>query len=192
MTNRAAARRYGRALFDVSLKEADLQKVERELGAFVEMVRQHAELARAFYSPAVPTPRKRALMAELLTRIGPLSAVLVKLLLLLAERDRLVLLPDLVEAYRQRVLDHRRVVRAEVTSAVPLPPDRARALADSLARATGREVRLESRVDPSLMGGVVTRIGSLVFDGSVVRQLERMKERLAEGGEPATRERGHA
>lgn len=181
MTSRAAARRYARALFDVSLKEADVQRVERELSAFADLVRQHADLARVFHNPAVPAPRKRALMAGLLARVGPMAPVVSKLLLLLAERDRLVLLPDLVQAYRDRVLDHRGVVRAEVTTAVPLPPDRVTILRDNLARATGREVLLEPRVDPALVGGAITRVGSIVVDGSVARQLERMKTRLAEG-----------
>jgi len=186
MTNRAAARRYARALFDVTLKEADVQAVEQELAAFAALVGQHADLQRAFNNPAVPAPRKRALMTELLSRIGAVSPVLSKLLVLLAERDRLVLLPDLAAAYRDKVLDHRRVVRAEVTTAVALPADRVERLRSSLAAATGREVLLEQHVDPSLIGGAVARVGSIVVDGSVARQLERMKERLAEA-EPATR-----
>ena len=181
MTDRAAARRYARALFDVSLKEADVEVVERELSTFVELVRQHRDLERIFLNPAVPAPRKRALMAELLARVGPIAQVVSKLLLLLAERDRLVLLPELVQAYRDRVLDHRGVVRAEVTTAVPLPPERVAVLRENLARATAREVLLEPRVDPALVGGAITRIGSIVVDGSVARQLERMKIRLAEG-----------
>jgi len=186
MTNRAAARRYARALFDVSVKEADVQAVERELAAFAALVGQHEDLQRAFYNPAVPVPRKRALMTELLSRIGAVSPVLSRLLVLLAERDRLVLLPDLVAAYRDKALDHRRVVRAEVTTAVALSADRVERLRSSLAAATGRDVLLEPRVDPALIGGVVARVGSIVVDGSVARQLERMKERLAEA-EPATR-----
>jgi len=181
MTDRAAARRYARALFDVSLKEADVEVVERELSTFVELVRQHRDLERIFLNPAVPAPRKRALMAELLARVGPIAQVVSKLLLLLAERDRLVLLPELVQAYRDRVLDHCGVVRAEVTTAVPLPPERVAVLRENLARATAREVLLEPRVDPALVGGAITRIGSIVVDGSVARQLERMKIRLAEG-----------
>ena len=178
MTNRTAARRYARALFDVGVKEADVQAVERELAAFAALVGEHADLQRAFYNPAVPTPRKRALMTELVSRIGAVSPVLSKLLGLLAERDRLVLLPDLVAAYRDRVLDHRRVVRAEVTTAVALPADRLERLRSSLATATGRDVLLEPRVDPALLGGAVARVGSIVIDGSVAGQLERMKERL--------------
>jgi F-type H+-transporting ATPase subunit delta len=192
MTNRTAARRYARALFDVSQREADLQRVGQEIAAFARLVRDHAELEQALRNPAVPAPRKRLTVAAILKLAGPTEPVVEKLLLLLAERDRLVLLPDLVEAYQERLLAHRRIVRAEVTTAVPLPAGRAQALRDSLARATGREVLLESRVDPGLVGGVVARVGSIVVDGSVARQLERLKERLAGGAERGIRERGQA
>ena len=68
-----------------------------------------------------------------------------------------------------------------MTTAAPLPPDRAKALEQSLAEVTGRTVLLATAVDPSIIGGVVARIGSTVYDGSVTRQLEKMKERLVEG-----------
>ncbi len=99
---------------------------------------------------------------------------------MLAERDRLTLLPDLSQAFRERVMDHQHVVRAQVTTAVALPPDKVSALQQGLARATGRQVRLEASVDPSIIGGAVTRIGSTVYDGSVTTQLQKLKERLTE------------
>jgi len=104
-----------------------------------------------------------------------------KLLQLLADRDRLVILPELAVAYRTRLMEHAKVVRAEVTTAMALPADRVAALQQGLAAATGREVQLESRVDPSIIGGAITRVGSTVYDGSVTRQLERMKEALTQG-----------
>jgi len=137
MTNRLAAARYGRALFDVALKETDPQAVERELAAFVGMVQGHDQLGRVLVNPAVPAPRKRALVAELSARAG-LSPITSKLLALLAERDRLVLLADVLEEYRRRLLDHQQVVSAAVTTAVPLAADRVSALGQAFARVTGR------------------------------------------------------
>ena len=131
--------------------------------------------------PAVPVQRKRAVMVELVER-ARLSPILSKLLVLLAERDRLVLLPDLLSAYRERVLDHQQIVRAEVTTASPIGPDQAQAIERGLAKVTCRTVRLGVRTDPSLIGGVVARIGDTIYDGSVTTQLERMKKRLVEAG----------
>ena len=101
-----------------------------------------------------------------------------KLLVLLAERDRLVLLPEVLAAYRQRLLDHQNVVRAEITTATPLSADATQAIERDLAQATGRRVTLAAHVDPSIIGGIVARIGSTVYDGSITGQLQRMKERL--------------
>jgi F-type H+-transporting ATPase subunit delta len=102
---------------------------------------------------------------------------------MLAERDRLMLLPDIARIYGGRLMDHRHVIRGDVTTAMPLAPERVVALAQSLERATGRKIVLESRVDPSIIGGVVTRLGSTVYDGSVTTQLEKMKQTLIEAGQ---------
>jgi F-type H+-transporting ATPase subunit delta len=180
MTNRTAATRYARALLDVGVKEeVDLEQVERELADFVALFKQHQALEKVMLNPAVPVPRKRAAVAALTSRLRTVP-VLAKLLALLAERDRLVLLPDLLDSYRERLLDHRKVVRAHVTTAKPLSADRTAALKRSLAELTGRTVTLQTTVDPSIIGGVVARVGSTVYDGSVTRQLEKMKQRLVE------------
>ena len=102
-----------------------------------------------------------------------------KLLALLAERDRLVLLPELLDAYRDRLLDYRNVIRAEITTTTALAAERLKAIEGSLARASGRTVTLSAKVDPAIIGGVVTRIGSTIYDGSITRQLQRMKEKLS-------------
>ncbi len=180
MTNKTAATRYARAVFDVALKErADLNAIEADLAAFAGLFTEHPTLARVLLNPAVPVPRKRAAVAEVVQRAG-VSSIVGKTLILLAERDRLVLLPDLVESYRDRLMDHQNVARAEVTTAVPLEPARADAIQQSLARATGRRVTLTTVVDPALIGGIVARVGSTVFDGSVTTHLKKMKQRLAE------------
>jgi len=181
VTNKTAATRYARALLDVGVKEnADLEQVEQELAQFVDLFKQNPLLEKVLLNPAVPVSRKRAAMAELVARAKP-AGIVGKMLTLLADRDRLVLLPDLVASYRERLLDYRKIVRAEVTTAAPLGGDRAKALESSLARVTGRSVVLDMRVDASIIGGVVARVGSTVYDGSVTRQLEKIKERLVEG-----------
>jgi F-type H+-transporting ATPase subunit delta len=179
MTNRTAAIRYARALLDVAVKEhADLDQVERELASVVDLFAEHKLLAQVLLNPVVPVPRKRAAM-DALTARARLLPMVTKLLGLLAERDRLVLLPDLLAAYRDRLLAHRNVVRGEVTTTAPLAPEQVKAIEANLARASGRTVALSAKVDPSIIGGVVTRIGSTIYDGSVTRQLQRMKEKLS-------------
>jgi F-type H+-transporting ATPase subunit delta len=179
MTSRAAGTRYARALFDVARKEGNVEQAGRDLAAFAQLVAGHDLLARVLSNPAIPAARKRAVIEQLLARAASLAPAVGRLLTLLADRDRLVLLPDLAAAYQDRLMEHAKVVRAEVVTAVGLPADRMAALQQGLARATGRQVQLETRVDPSIIGGAITRIGSTVYDGSVTRQLERMKEALS-------------
>jgi F-type H+-transporting ATPase subunit delta len=180
VTNKTAAARYARALFDVALAEkADLDAIEQELVSFADLLTTHEALGKVLLNPAVPAPRKGTAVAALV-KSGRISPVLAKLLVLLAERDRLVLLPDLVASYRDRLLDNKKIVRAEVTSAAPLPADRAKAIERTLADVTGRGVRLSMRVDSSLVGGLVAKIGGTVYDGSVTTQLKKMKQRLME------------
>ena len=181
MTSKAAALRYARALFDVALKEGrGLDRIETELADFVQLFKQHDVLERVLLNPAVPTPRKRAAVGELTGKLG-LDPVVSKLLVLLAERDRLIVLPDVLASFRERLLDHQRVVRAEVTTAGPLSAERAEAIAGRLAHVTGKRVTLASRVDPSIIGGIIARIGGTVYDASVSRQLAKIRTRLAEG-----------
>jgi F-type H+-transporting ATPase subunit delta len=130
-------------------------------------------------NPAVPAPKKRAVVDILLPKLE-LSPVVRKTLQMLASRDRIALLPALLEAYRSRLMDHQNVVRADVTSAVALPPDSVKKLERELAALTGRTVVMTAATDPSIIGGVVAQIGSTVYDGSVRRQLEKMREKLTE------------
>lgn len=183
MTSRASAVRYARALFDVAKKEADIQQVGREISAFANLVSSHEMLARTLANPAIPVQRKRGVIEQLIARAGTLSPVVSKLLVLLADRDRLALLPEIASAYEARLMDEAQIVRAQVTTAVELPADRITQLQQGLARVTGRQVQLDTRVDPAIIGGAVARIGSTVYDGSVTTQLEKVKERLTAAAE---------
>ena len=180
MSAKTAALRYARALFDVALKEqTDLSRVEQDLAAFNTLFDNQPTLKKVLLNPAVPVPRKRAAMVQLTER-AQTTPIVTKLMILLAERDRLILLPDLLASYRDRVLDHQNVVRAEVVTAIPIADDKLRAIQDKLATVTGRTVMVESKVDPAILGGVVARVGSTVYDASVTRQLEKMKQKLIE------------
>lgn len=177
MSDRGSATRYARALLDVVLGEGSPEDVEKELTAVAGLFDRHPDLQRVLTNPVVPTSGKQAVTRELAERLA-LSSPVAKLMLMLAERDRLALLPDVLFVYRERLLDHQKVVRAEVTTAVPLPPDRAAALEARLSKVTSRRVTVTATVDASIIGGVVARIGSTVYDGSVATQLAKMQQRL--------------
>ena len=177
MSMRASAARYARALLDVANTESDPERAEQELAAFVDLVRTNPELQRTLANPVVPAAEKRAIVQQILDRLKPTTPV-GKLIVLLATRGRLALLPDLLDVYRERLMEHRNVLQAEVTTAAPLSPERAAQLQQRLANATGRSVTMTTKVDATIIGGVVTRIGSTVYDGSVATRLAKVRDRL--------------
>jgi F-type H+-transporting ATPase subunit delta len=178
MSLRTSANRYAKALFDVALEEkADLGRIDKDLSEMTEILRENTELMRVVDWANVPDAQRRAVMESVLDKIG-VAAPVKKLLVLLTEQRKLVYVNDLAEAYRERLLAHQNVVRAEVTSAAPLSPEKTKALEESLSKVTGKKVELSVSVDPELLGGVVAKIGSTVYDGSVRTQLARMRQEL--------------
>jgi F-type H+-transporting ATPase subunit delta len=179
MSNRASAGRYAKALIDVAIKESNPDHVEKDLAGFAGLFDSNPELRTALTHPAVPVQAKRAVLEQLIARAKPAPPV-AKILLLLADRDRLELLPDLMTSYSERLLEHKQIVRAEVVTAVPLAEERARQLQQKLAGVTGRTVNVTARVDPDIVGGLVAKIGSTVYDASVATQLSKLRQRLVE------------
>jgi F-type H+-transporting ATPase subunit delta len=179
MSLRISATRYAKALFDVAITESDPSRIEQNLSAIVQAMTAHAELRRAMTSPAVPRNARVALVSSVAQQAGAERPV-AKLLAMLADRGRLELLPDLLEVYRERLLQHRNVVRASVITAAPLGAENLQAIESRLGGLTGKQVQLSTTVDPSLIGGMITRVGSTVYDGSVRTQLQKLKQRLVE------------
>lgn len=178
MSLRTSANRYAKALFDVAIAEKnDLAQVDRDLQAVVAMMLESPDLANAAGRSGVTEAARKSLMEAVADKMG-LTTPVKKLLVLLAESRKLNLMSDLAIAYRERLLAHQNIVRADVTSAAPLSPEKTKALAESLGRVTGKQVDLSVSVDPELLGGVVARIGSTVYDGSVRTQLLRMRQEL--------------
>jgi F-type H+-transporting ATPase subunit delta len=115
---------------------------------------------------------------EQITQRSGLNPIVSKLLVLLADRDRLRLLHDVSTIYRDLLADRQNVVRAEVTSAEPLSQDRVQAIEQRLASVTGKRVAMTTKVDKAILGGVVARVGSTVYDASLATQLKKIRDRL--------------
>ena len=179
------ARRYAIALFDVLQKSGDQGRAEQDLEAFRRLLPDHTELTRVFENPGVPASKKRAIVEALLNSSGEVSSEVRRLLLMLAERDRLSSLPDIADAYAEQLRKLRRIVNAELTTAAPLPESQRASLIAALGKAAGSEVAITEKVDPAIIGGVIARVGSVVFDGSVATQIARMRRRLIDAGERA-------
>jgi F-type H+-transporting ATPase subunit delta len=177
MTGLGLARQYAHALYDVAIRQQALDRVSRELSEFASLVTGHDDLRRTLASPMVPPSNKRAIVAALADATG-VSGEIRRLLDLVAERNRFELLPEIASQFVDRLNEAGRRVPAEVITAVPLDEARAARVAAALGRVLGRDVTVTTRVDPAIVGGLVARVGSVVFDGSVTRQVERLRERL--------------
>lgn len=177
MSSRAVARRYAVALADVVLSRGETQEVREELAGWDELLRSNAQLLEVFRHPAIPYERKRGVLEELIkrTRPRPTTANFLKVLL---QNHRLAELSEVATQFAEELDRRSNVVTAQVTTARPLSPDAQEALRSRLGQLTGSTVRLQFEVDEELIGGVVTRIGSTLYDGSVRGQLQQMKQRM--------------
>jgi F-type H+-transporting ATPase subunit delta len=176
----ALASRYAGALVDVVTgpqSQVDPQAAVRELRAFEGVFASSQELRNALASPAVPPGRKRAVVARLAETLS-LSRAVRNFLYVLIDHRRTHHLPEIVDTF-EVLLDARLgIVRADVASARELSERQQTMLRDELSRVAGAPVRLRFSVNPELIGGVVARIGSTVYDGSVAGQLEALEKRL--------------
>jgi len=174
VTLQSIARRYASALFDVTKKNNTLDAAQAGLAAFAALVAGSPELTTVFGSPAVAAAKKLTVAQTLVAQLNAPQEIQ-RLITALGDRDRLGLVAEVAKAFDAKVRQEKHILQAEVTTAVPLTAERTAALAASLGKALGGTVTIEPRVDPSIVGGVIAKVGSLVFDGSVTRQLELMK-----------------
>jgi F-type H+-transporting ATPase subunit delta len=179
VSTRTASTRYAKALLEVAASDADAAAVERDLAGLSALMHGNRELDQALTSPSVPAAGKRKIVAAVAERLG-VAEDSRRLLDLLAERDRLGQLDELLTVYRERLLSRQRIERAEVRSATALSPEVTAALEQRLSAVTGNTVKVAATVDPTLIGGVMAKVGSTVYDGTVKAQLEKLRKQLVE------------
>jgi F-type H+-transporting ATPase subunit delta len=175
------ARRYATALADVVMARGEAQEVQRELTAWETMMQSNEQLLEVFRNPTIPYEQKRKVLNALIARasVRPTTANFLQVLL---QNQRLADLNEVNKRFAQ-ILDERSgVVSAEVTTARPVPQASQDALRTKLTLLTGKNVRLSFTTDEELIGGIVTRIGSTIYDGSVRNQLQQVKEKMTGKG----------
>jgi F-type H+-transporting ATPase subunit delta len=165
------------ALADVVTARGEAQEVRDELTAWDALMRSNPQLLEVFRHPTIPQEQKRRLLDELIrrTRPRPTTANFLKVLL---QNHRLAELSEVSTQFAQELDRRSGVVTAQVTTARPLGADAQEALRARLGELTSSRVRLEFEVDEELIGGVVTRIGSTLYDGSVRGQLQQIRQRM--------------
>lgn len=175
-------RRYAKALLELAREQNVTDQVMRDVGALSDAWKESAELRELIRNPVVPRPALAAAVNAIMDRLG--SSTLVRNTVgLLSDRGRLPVLEDVLSAFDELAEAETGRVRAEVVSAKPLPDAYYTRLQEKLQRATGQQIVLVKKEDPSLIGGVVTRIGDRVFDGSISNRLSELRESLLANGE---------
>ncbi len=173
-----ASRRYARALLDVALVQGDAGALRRELDAAATLLDANADLRAAFGNRVLSAGRKKKLALAVWPEPGA-STIFGRLTSLLAERNRLELLPAIAAAYRLQLFAHQNVAAAAVVSAVALDEQQLAALEAALRKATARGVEIDASLDPSLLGGVLVKLGGRHYDGSVRGRLKALRASLA-------------
>jgi len=175
------AKRSGRALFEATQPHGAARATLDSLEEFVAVLREHADFREALMSPFVDPHKKEAAINQAADLMNMAPAARSTLLILAQMRQPAGLL-GIVKELKALVHRAERRVDAEVTTAVPMTDAQVTRLRDTLSQATNQIVTVKTRVDPEIIGGAVTRIGTLVFDGSLTRQLSRIKEQFVQQG----------
>jgi F-type H+-transporting ATPase subunit delta len=172
------ARRYATALADVAIERREEREVQGELDQWAAMIESNPQLKEVFANPTIVYDQKCKVLEDLIAR-SRVKETTGSFLRVLLKNQRLSQLREIAARYGY-VLDERGgMVAATVTTARPIPEELKKTLHDALAQTTGRTVRLSFTTDETIIGGMVARIGSTVFDGSVQSHLERLAEGLA-------------
>ena len=172
------ARRYARALFDIGAQQGTFDHLGNEVEELARAYAGSRDLQEALTNPIFPRAKRRAVLETVVQRAG-VSPSTRNFVLLLFDRERMPYLPSIARELRGMVDTNAGRVRAEVTSARPLEPAHAVRIENALQKLTGaKHVVLEKREDPELLGGIVARVGDVVYDGSMRTQLEKMRQQF--------------
>jgi F-type H+-transporting ATPase subunit delta len=173
-------RRYASALLALADQAGSLDAVRSSLQEFAATWAESRDLRSMFENPSVSSEARRKVLREIAEQSG-MHPLVRDTLLLVSDRRRLQYLPEIVDAFEVAAEKRAGHVRADVVTATELPEEYFEGLRRTLEHATGKQVVLTTHVDPSIIGGVVTRVGDRVFDGSVQYRLNELRDELSRG-----------
>ncbi len=180
MKNLAVARRYAKALLLLGKDDGNVEQYREELAAVAGLMAENPALETTVSNPLYELGDRRNVLESVLAKLG-LSKMVHTFLILLFEKGRIGFLKDVNEFYQVFSDEYKGVARASIVAAAELSDDAAEKIREALAKRTGKQIELDVSQDPALIGGIITRIGDLVLDGSIKTQLETMRESLKRG-----------
>jgi len=176
----AIARRYAKALILIAKEDGNAETYREELETIVGLMDKEPTLEQAVSNPLYKSSSRRNVLLAVIDKLG-LSKVIKSFVLLLFDKARINFLRDVTVNYCILADELKGIVRADLTTATELTDETLEQIRSSLSKLTGKDVSLETQMDASLIGGIVTRIGDLVLDGSIKTQLQNMRESLKRG-----------
>ena len=167
---------YAAAILEFARAEGELETIGDELFRIARAFEGSNELRAALTDPKLPVERKKGIVGDLLG--DKVSALTVNMINFVVASGRSSDLPAIADRLAERAAEARDKVIAEVRSAIPLDAKTEARLAEALGRATGRDVEVKTVVDPSIIGGIIARVGDVVIDGSVTHRMDQLRETL--------------
>jgi len=180
MKNLKIARRYAKALLIIGKEDDKAETYKEELDRFSDLITREKELERAITNPLYDAGGRKKVLQAVIDKVN-ISKVMSSFLLLLFDKKRFGFLNDINEFYKKLADELKGVMRASLVSATELSSETVEKIRTTLSKKTGKDIILEVEQDPSLIGGIVSRIGDLVLDGSIKTQLLNMRESLKRG-----------
>ncbi len=174
---KSASLQYANALADVALKQDAAEAVLKQLNDFGATYTESAELRNFFSSPAVTRDAKQDVIGKIIARMGA-SKILRNFLFIIADRQRMHALPEIVAAFQEVIRQRQGIAEAEISSAAELGTAQKAEFKKTLERLTGKRVEPKYSLDPALLGGAIVRIGDTIYDGSLRSRLNRLRARL--------------
>ena len=175
------AERYAAALFELARDESALDEVAGDLGSFAKLLEESPDLTRLVRSPVFTSEEQTRAIAAVLEKAG-VGVLTSNFLKVVARNRRLFTVADIIRSFRQMLARHKGELTAIVTSAEPLSEPQTAALATALKETTGKDVVLDRRVDPRLIGGLIVQLGSRMVDTSLRTKLNALKFAMKEAG----------
>ena len=180
MKNLAIARRYAKALLLIGQEDGQAETYRAELNGISELIQNEKDLGTVINNPLYEASARKNILNAVVEKLD-LSVVMKSFLLLLFDKGRIGFLENINDFYQKLADELKGVARASLTSATELSDDAVEKIRASLSQMTNKDVKLDVKQDPSLIGGIVTQIGDLVLDGSIKTQLLNMRESLKRG-----------
>jgi F-type H+-transporting ATPase subunit delta len=180
LTSIVLARRYAKALFAMGKEEGKLEDCSAKLKEVYDLLKENPDLELALTNPVFPADRKMSVMEQVM-KLYSIEGALASFFTLLVERNRVQYLKPIMDAFQEFIDEETGVVRAVVRAPVPLTDEITQQLKEVMAKVSGKEVVLQVKEDPSVIGGMIAHIGDTIWDGSIKSQLQGLKQNIERG-----------